>query len=82
MKTVSARDANQGFSTLLSQVEHGEEILITRRGRPIAVLAPYRPSVMTPERQKAIERAIKLMEKGLPWGGALRRFTRDEMHER
>jgi len=82
MKIVSARDANQGFSTLLSQAENGEEIVITRRGRPVALLAPYRLPVMTPERQKAIKRAIKLMEKGLPWGRALRRFARDEMHER
>jgi prevent-host-death family protein len=54
MKTVSACDANQAFSTLLSQVENGEEIVITRRGRPVAVLAPYRLPVMTPERQKLL----------------------------
>ena len=30
----------------------------------------------------AIGRAIKLMEKGLPLGDALRRFARDEMHAR
>jgi hypothetical protein len=37
---------------------------------------------MTAARQKAIARAVELMKKGLPWGSALRRFTRDEMHER
>lgn len=82
MKIISAREAERLFSELLSQVEHGEEIVITRRGRPVAVLAPYRLPVMTPERRNAIARAIKLMEKGLPWGSALRRFMRDEMHER
>jgi hypothetical protein len=39
-------------------------------------------SSLTAERQKAIGRAIKLMEKGLPLGDALRRFARDEMHAR
>jgi prevent-host-death family protein len=79
MKTVSARDANHGFSELLSAVERGEELLITKRGRPVAVLSPYRPPLMTAERQAAIDHAIKVMKKGLPWGKS-RRFTRDEMH--
>jgi prevent-host-death family protein len=82
VKTVSARTANQGFSALLSRVEAGEEILITKHGRPVAILGPYRPPVMTAERQKAIGRAMKLMAKGLPWGKSLQRYRRDEMHER
>jgi len=82
MKKVNARAANQGFSALLSEVEAGAEILITKHGRPVAILGPYRAAAMTAERQRAIGRAIKLMAKGLPWGDALRRFTRDEMHER
>jgi prevent-host-death family protein len=82
MKTVSAREANRGFSALLSQVEEGKEILITKHGRPVAVLCPYHASVMTPDRQRAIHHAIKLMAKGLPWGSAFRRFKRDEMHDR
>jgi prevent-host-death family protein len=82
MKAVSARQANHEFSELLARVEHGEEILITKRSKPVAVLSPYRPPLMTPERQKAIRHAIDVMAKGLPWGGALRTFRRDEMHER
>jgi prevent-host-death family protein len=81
MKTVSAREANQAFSELLSQVESGEEILITKRGRPVAVLSPHRPPAMTPERQNAIDHAIKVMRQGLPWPGGFRTFNRDEMHE-
>jgi prevent-host-death family protein len=83
MKTISAREANQRFSKLLAEIESGEEVTITKHGKPVAVLSPYRPPQMTPERKAAIERAIATMEKGLPWPeGALRRFTRDEMHER
>jgi antitoxin (DNA-binding transcriptional repressor) of toxin-antitoxin stability system len=62
------------------RVERGEEILITKRSKPVAVLRPYRPPLMTPERQKAIQHAIDVMAKGLPWGDALRRFKREEMH--
>jgi prevent-host-death family protein len=81
MKTVSARQANHEFSELLSRVERGEEILITRRSRPVALLSPYRPPRLASERQAAIDRAIEVMQ-GLPWGAAVRAFTRDEMHER
>jgi prevent-host-death family protein len=82
MKTISAREANHGFSDLLARVERGEEVLITKRGAPVAVISPYRPPAMTAERKAAIDHALKLMAKGLPWGEGLRRFTRDEMHER
>jgi hypothetical protein len=74
MKTVSARQANHDFSELLSRVERGEEA----RG----VIVPYRPPRLTPERQAAIDHAIEVMAQGLPWGAAVRAFTRDEMHER
>lgn len=82
MKTVSARQANHEFSTLLSRAERGEQILITKHRRPIAILSPYRPPVMTTERKKAIQHAIQVMKKGLRWGETLPRFTRDEMHNR
>lgn len=82
MKTVSARQANHEFSDLLSRVERGEEILITKRSKPVAVLSPYRPPRMTAERKKAIRHAIDVMAAGLPWGGTLQKFKREQMHER
>lgn len=82
MKTVGARQANKQFSTLLSQVEHGEEVVITKRGKPVAVLSRYRPRRLTAERKKAIEHAVALMTKGLPWGDSLPRIRREETHER
>ncbi len=81
MKTVSARQANQDFSDLLSRAEHGEEILITKRGKPVALLSPYRQPLMTAERKKAVQRVINVMAKGLPWGDTLPPFKREEMHE-
>lgn len=39
-RTISARDANQRFSRLLGDVEAGGEVLITKRGRPVAWLVP------------------------------------------
>ena len=82
MKTVSARQANHQFSVLLSRAERGEQILITKHSRPIAILSPYRPPAMTAERKKAIQHAIQVMKKGLRWGDTLPRFSRDDMHDR
>jgi prevent-host-death family protein len=81
MKSVSARQANQGFSELLAAVESGEEVVITKHGRPVAMLSPFRTPALTAERQAAIEHAVAVMAKGLPWRGKLRTFTRDEMHD-
>jgi prevent-host-death family protein len=79
MRAVSAREANQAFSRILQEAKGGESVVITRRGKPVAVLAPY-VAYRSRDREQAIERAVELMRKGLPIGG--RRFTRDEMHER
>jgi len=80
MKTVTAREANQQFSRLLGEVAAGEEVVITRRGQPVATLAPYRGQPMTPEREAALKRLLELGRKGFHLGGI--RATRDEMHER
>jgi antitoxin (DNA-binding transcriptional repressor) of toxin-antitoxin stability system len=63
-------------------VERGEEILITKRSKPVALLSPYHPPRLTPERQAAIKHAIEVMAQGLPWGAAVRAFTREEMYDR
>jgi prevent-host-death family protein len=65
MRTVSLREAEGAFSKLLSEVEAGEEIVITKDGRPVATIAPYKPPFMTPEREAAITRAAKIFKKGL-----------------
>jgi antitoxin (DNA-binding transcriptional repressor) of toxin-antitoxin stability system len=65
-----------------SRVERAEEFLITKRSKPVVLLSPYRPLRLTQEWQAAIDHAIDVMAQGLPWGAALRGFTRDQMHER
>ena len=78
MRAVTAREANQAFSRILKAAENGESVVITRRGEPVAVIAPYRATDRA--REHAIEHAVAMMRNGLRLGG--RRFSRDEMHER
>jgi prevent-host-death family protein len=80
MRSISAREANQQFARILGEAASGEEIVITRRGQPVAVLSPYRAPAMTPEREAAIEQLLEMMRRGIVRGA--RRFSRDEIYER
>lgn len=40
MKSVGLREINQAFSRYMKIVKAGEDVLITERGRPIAVIKP------------------------------------------
>jgi prevent-host-death family protein len=69
MRTVSAREANQSFSRILSAAAAGEEVVITRRGIPVAKLVPVRDEAKTARREAAIRRMREMLEKGVSLGG-------------
>ena len=41
MKTVTAREAQQGLNQVIKWVEEGEEVVITRRGKKLVKLTRY-----------------------------------------
>jgi prevent-host-death family protein len=43
MKTVNVHQAKTTLSTLLADVEHGEEVVIARNGSPVAKPVPVAP---------------------------------------
>ncbi len=43
METVSVAATKAHLSKLLDRIEKGEEIVVTRRGKPVARLSPVRP---------------------------------------
>lgn len=60
MREVGTLEARNSFSALLEQVERGEEITITRHGKPVARLVP---AVRTEEQNaKAREAARAIVE--------------------
>ena len=82
---VSAKDANQRFAEMLGKAEAGETVTITKRGRPVATLAPYREAI-SPERKAAWDRLLATLERGLPLGiedadARAWKFARDELYE-
>jgi prevent-host-death family protein len=60
MDEIGAFEAKNKLSALLERVERGEEILITRRGKPVARLVP---PVQAPSREAAREAAKRIIER-------------------
>jgi prevent-host-death family protein len=81
MRHVTAREANQRFARLLSSVEDGEQVVITKRGKPVAVVSPYPPE-QAAERAAAIAEFLAVLREPLISAEDFRTFSRDEMHER
>ena len=78
---VSIRDANQHLSRYLERVEQGAEVIITRRGKPIARLLPIERGSRLSEAQRAArERLKEKMRHGYALGGV--KVDRDLLHER
>ncbi|MBZ0253867.1 MAG: type II toxin-antitoxin system prevent-host-death family antitoxin [Candidatus Methylomirabilis sp.] len=67
-KTVGAFEAKTHFSKLLDEVEKGEEIVITRRGKEVARLTPMEPAEARVGVKEAIAR-IRELRKGVTLGG-------------
>ncbi|MCC7045440.1 MAG: type II toxin-antitoxin system prevent-host-death family antitoxin [Alphaproteobacteria bacterium] len=82
MRTVSSREANQKFSKILADAEGGREIVITKRGKPVAKLVPFRAKKISKERQAAIDDLMDMLREGWDLDYANNKMTRDEMHER
>ena len=56
MHAVGAFDAKNELGTLLDWVEAGEEVVISRRGRPVARLVSYAAAANPDQAQQALAR--------------------------
>jgi len=53
---IGAFEAKNKLGMLLDRVEHGEEITITRHGKPVARLVPSTTPIDRPQARAALER--------------------------
>ena len=75
MTEIGAFEAKTNLSELLDRVERGEEVVITRRGRPVARLVPAADT-----RQRNAAEAVKrlrVLRRGATLGGIDWRELRD-----
>ncbi len=82
MKRMTATEARRHFSKLLAAVVAGGRIVVTRRGRPVAIVSPHPVELTAAEREAAIANLTATMNEPLILKGKFRTFSRDEMHER
>ena len=78
---ISIREANQHLSRYIDAVQDGDEIIITRRGLPVAKLSAFAKSLELNNAQKAARRRCRArMREGYSLGGKMP--TRETLHER
>lgn len=68
MRKVGAFEAKNRLGALLDRVENGEEIVITRRGKPVAKLVPAEPGFDRAKAQRAIQGLLEASQ-GVTLGG-------------
>ena len=62
MKTVTFTDFRKNASGLITEVEHGETLVLLRRGRPVAEIVPFTDK---PRREPAWKKpAVRLQIRG------------------
>ena len=76
-KTISAAEANRGFSEVLRGVREGHSYVVTNHGRPVARIVPAENDLATADAKKATflnrlrSQPVRKIE---PW-------TREELYE-
>lgn len=81
-KYLTLRDANQSFAARIREVEEtGREFVVTRRGKPVARIAPVESDEREARREAAWRRLDAIRSKRLKFGhkGPL---DRDSLYER
>ncbi len=68
MQTLGVFDAKNHLTALLDDVEAGDEVLITRRGKPVARLVPAQAGFDRAKARKAAE-GLRAASKGQTLGG-------------
>ncbi|MGB9498041.1 MAG: type II toxin-antitoxin system Phd/YefM family antitoxin [Dissulfuribacterales bacterium] len=60
MATVGIREAKMRLSKYLKMVQHGQEVILTDRGRPVGKIVPVRANELSLK-----ERLLRLTEQGV-----------------
>jgi prevent-host-death family protein len=78
---VSLRDFNHHLTQYIHSVEQGNEVIVTRRGKPIVAVTPLKKvTQLTRQQQQARKNLSLIMKKGVSLKGEA--FNRDSLHER
>jgi prevent-host-death family protein len=74
---IGAFDAKSHFSELLVRVEKGDEVTITKHGKPVAKLVPIHQESTAEERRAAMDRWINAPDRPTLGGLKIRDLIND-----
>ena len=58
---IGSFEAKTHFSRIIEEVEHGADFIVTRRGKPVAKIIPFKQE-KTMTRMEAIERLMEMQK--------------------
>ncbi len=79
MITISLAQAKNQLSELISRVEQGETVAVTRRGKPVAQLVGYASGMCSPQRESVSQTFERLhqLRRGVLLEGDLKAVARE-----
>jgi prevent-host-death family protein len=81
MREMTVREANQNFSQVIAAAEHGETIIITKNGTPVAKITPQQADrTRDPEWQSAFAALKKSLRSKRATGYRVGRITEDDKY--
>lgn len=79
MKTAGIKEARQHLTEFLTRVERGEEIIISKRNEPIAIIKPLKKEVKHHLKSHKELRA-SILEKGKPLSRVISESRKEETY--
>ncbi|HMR30483.1 MAG TPA: type II toxin-antitoxin system prevent-host-death family antitoxin [Geminicoccaceae bacterium] len=81
MQLLSVREANQNFSKLISDVEKGDIIIITKHGKRVAELRPViEDRMQDPVWRANYERMVEMLNNKPSTGGPVGEITEEDKY--
>lgn len=77
MKTAGVKEARQRLTEFLARVEKGEEVIISRRNEPIAIIKPIKKEVKRHLKSHKELRA-SILTKGIPLSKVVSESRKEE----
>lgn len=79
MKTAGIKEARQHLTEFLARVEKGEEVIISKRNEPIAIIKPFKQDVKRPLKSHKELRA-SILAKGTPLSKIVAALRKEETY--
>lgn len=78
---IALTDAQKRFAEIVRRAENGEEVVLTRQGRPVARIAPVEKRRPTSEQKRAAIAEIRAAARKVPFDGVSAARSQDYLYD-